>query len=141
MEPEIIEWIASEGEKGKWDTAILELGINVLTWKEEKIAERVKNALIQIAGRNQNKQIYVISPLYSMSDYNQSTEAEKWRRVTEETVNTLNYHNVKYINGLVLLGDMSLVSADGVHPNIYGIAQISEKLTAELKGKADLNLQ
>lgn len=37
--------------------------------------------------------------------------------------------NVTYINGLDLLGDMSLMSADEVHPNIYGVAQIAERIT------------
>ena len=48
MEPEIVDYIASEGEKEKWDVAILELGINVLDWDKEKIIQRVDNTLIQI---------------------------------------------------------------------------------------------
>ncbi len=32
------------------------------------------------------------------------------------------------INGLDLLGDMSLISADEVHPNIYGVQQIASRL-------------
>ena len=32
MEPEMVDYIASEGEKGRWDIATLELGINVLGW-------------------------------------------------------------------------------------------------------------
>ena len=43
------------------------------------------------------------------------------------------YANVTYINGLELLGDMSLISADEVHPNIYGVQQIAERLTRRLK--------
>lgn len=35
MEPEMVDYIASEGEKGRWDIATLELGINVLGWEEE----------------------------------------------------------------------------------------------------------
>lgn len=48
-------------------------------------------------------------------------------------VNKLNYNNVTYINGLDLLGDMSLISADQVHPNIYGVAQIAERITQIIK--------
>lgn len=35
MEPEMVEYIAAEGEKGAWDVAILELGINALGWERE----------------------------------------------------------------------------------------------------------
>ena len=47
----------------------------------------------------------------------------------EQGVKKLNYGNVTYINGLDLLGDMSLISADEVHPNIYGVVQIAERIT------------
>ena len=134
MEPEIVEYIANEGEKNRWDVAVLELGINALGWEKEKIVERVENTLRQIAGRNQNKPIYVISPFYSDDDYNKNGNAEKWRRLIEDVINHLNYNNVTYINGLDLLGDMSLISADQVHPNIYGVAQIAERITKIVKG-------
>ena len=43
------------------------------------------------------------------------------------------YANITYINGLDLLGDMSLLSADEVHPNIYGVQQIADRLTERLR--------
>ena len=43
--------------------------------------------------------------------------------------------NVTYINGLSLSGDMSLISADETHPNIYGINQIASRLTDLLKSE------
>lgn len=135
MEPEIVDYIASEGEKEKWDVAILELGINVLDWDKEKIIQRVDNTLIQIAGRNLEKPIYVISPFYSFDDYKKEGKAEKWRMLIEQEVKKLNYSNVTYINGLDLLCDMSLISADEVHPNIYGVAQIAERITKIVDNK------
>lgn len=135
MEPDVIEYIASEGEKGNWDLATLELGINVITWEEDQIIERVENTIKQIAGRNPEKAIYVISPFYCNDDYNNDgIEANKWRRLIPQVVKELNYPNVTYIDGLDLLGDMSLISADEVHPNIYGVAQIAERLTKIIKG-------
>lgn len=38
-----------------------------------------------------------------------------------------------YIDGLELLGDMSLISADEVHPNIYGVQQIADRLAERLR--------
>lgn len=134
MEPEIVDYIASEGENGNWDIATLELGINVLGWEEEKFIARVENTLKQIAGRNKDKDIYVISPFYSYDDYKKEGKAERWRELIEQIICDLNYKNVTYINGLDLLGDMSLISADEVHPNIYGVAQIAEKLSRIIQG-------
>jgi len=129
----MVDYVASEGEKGNWDIATLELGINALGWDEGKITERVTNTLVQVAGRNPQKPIFVISPFYNMDDYENTGDSEKWRRKIAEIVTELAYPNVTYINGKDLLGDMSLISADYVHPNIYGIAQIGERLTKIIK--------
>lgn len=133
MEPEMVEYIASKGENGEWNMALLELGINVLDWDEEKIIQRVSNTLKQIAGRNPQKPIYVISPFYSFDDYNHNGKADKWRRLISQVINETKYDNVTYINGLDILGDMSLMSADEVHPNIYGVAQIAQRLLERIK--------
>lgn len=129
MEPEIVDHIAQEGEEGKWDIATVELGINVLDWDERKINERVSNTVRQIASRNPEKPVFVISPLYCFDDFYSGTDAAKWRTLIEHNVKKLNFPNVKYINGLDLIGDMSLISADEVHPNIYGVSQIADRLT------------
>ena len=133
MEPEMIDFIASEGEAGLWDVALLELGINVLGWENEKITERVTNTIVNIAGRNKDKKIVVISPFYCCDDYKNGGLAEKWRDMIEKIVKDLAFENVTYINGLDLLGSMTLISADEVHPNIYGVAQIAERLYDRIK--------
>lgn len=130
LEYEMADYIASEGEKGRWDIATLELGINVLDWEEEKIFSRVENTIVQIAGRNKEKPVFVISPFYYCGeDFDDNGYADKWRRIIEQVVRMLGYSNVTYINGLDILGDMSYMSADEVHPNIYGVQQIADKLT------------
>lgn len=133
MEQGIVDFVASEGEKGHWDMAILELGINAVDFEEDKIHERVNNTLKQVAGRNSDKQIYVISPFYCFIDYRGQDKTEKWRRIIAEEVKQAGYANVTYINGLDLLGDMSLISADMVHPNIHGVQQIAERLKQYIK--------
>ena len=133
MEPEMIDHIASLGESDVWTTALLELGINVLSWDEETIRQRVGNALRQVAGRNPTKRVYVISPLYCHNDYYGREDANKWRRLIADEVEKTAYPNVRYINGLELLGDVSGLSADEVHPNIYGILQIATRLTEIIK--------
>ena len=132
-EPEVVDYIAMEGERGAWDTAVMELGINVLRWEESKIRERVENALVQVAGRNTDKKIYIISPFYCGDDYHGKTEPTRWRTIIKETVDKLAFANVTLINGLELLDNMTLISADEVHPSIYGVQQIADRLTDILK--------
>ena len=38
-----------------------------------------------------------------------------------------------YINGLDVIGDMSYISADEVHPNIYGVQRIADVLTEKIR--------
>ncbi len=133
LEPAIAEYIASEGEKGNWDIATLELGINVLNWEEEKIKNRTENIIRQVAGRNSDKPIFVISPFYHWGDDDENDRAKIWRKIIEETVSRLNYKNVTYINGLDVLDNASFISADAVHPNIYGVARIAEIVTDRIR--------
>ena len=134
MEPEMIEYIASEGEKGHWDIATLELGINVLDWETEKILSRVRNTISQIAGRNLEKPVVVISPFYYCGDdFEGNANADRWRKLIKQVVEELQYPKVTYVNGLDVIGNMSFISADGVHPNIYGVQQIAERMTAHMR--------
>lgn len=133
MEPEIIDYIASQGETGAWDMATLELGINVLGWEEAKIYERVENTISMVAGRNPDKKVFVISPFYANDDFYGGGLAEKWRRIVPEICEKLNFSNVTYIDGKDVLGDISLISADMVHPNLEGVAQIAQRLYEIIK--------
>ncbi len=134
IEPEMAEYIASEGEKGNWDVAILELGINVLKWPEEKIYSRVENILRQVAGRNPEKPVFVISPFYHCGeDFDEQDNAKNWRRIIREITRRLAYPNVTYVDGLEVLDGMQYISADEVHPNIYGVQRIADVLTQKMK--------
>jgi lysophospholipase L1-like esterase len=100
------------------------------------IISRTENLLRQVAGRNQGKPIFVISPFYNCGDdFNKEKRAggERWRRLVGEIVAKLNYPNVTYINGLDVIGDMSYMSADEIHPNIYGVQKIADVLTEKIK--------
>lgn len=137
LEPAMAEYIAAEGEAGRWNVATLELGINVLDWEEEKIAARVENLIRQVAGRNPDKPVLAISPFYyAAEDLHDCGKGKKWRRITEETVARLAYPNVTYVDGLSVLGDMYYMSADEVHPNIYGCQRIADGLAARLRSEA-----
>ncbi len=134
LEPTVAEYIARLGEEGKWDVATLELGINVLSWDETKIRERSENMIRQVAGRNPEKPVFVISPFCFFGDEFGDKNGDKWRNILKEITEKLNFKNVTYINGMDIIGDSSLyISADEVHPNIYGCMKIAEKLEEKIR--------
>ena len=103
-------------------------------WDDEKIITRTENMIRQVAGRNSDKPIFVISPFYHCGDdFVENDGAARWRAHIERIISELNYPNVTYINGLDVIGDMSYMSADEVHPNIYGVQKIADVLTEKIK--------
>lgn len=140
MEPAISNFVASQGEKGNWDIATLELGINVLGWTVEKFRERAENIIKEVALRNPEKPIFVISPFYHCGDeYWEDDNAKFYRVALKEIVEKYNFKNVTYINGFDVLGSVKYMSADFIHPNIYGMQKIADTLT-EILSKA-LNIK
>lgn len=132
MEPAFVDYIADMGQRDGWDMLLLELGINALDWDEGKRRERAAYTLDTVVKRNPAKPIFVISPFYHYGDTDSTDRAKLWRLVLEELVRERGYANVTYINGLDLLGDMTLLSADLIHPSIYGVSQIAARLTERL---------
>ncbi len=139
MEPALAEFIASEGEKGNWDIATLELGINVLGWEKEKFTERAENIIKEVAGRNLDKPVFVISPFYHCGDeYWDDDNAKVWRVILEDIVKKYNFKNVTYINGHDVLDGVLYMSADFLHPNIYGMQKIADDLTKIVSEKLNI---
>jgi lysophospholipase L1-like esterase len=133
MEDETVSYLGALGREGKWDVAVLELGINVMSWEEEKRRTHVENTLEKIAAANPDKPIFVISPFYSNDDYNGGARAKPWRETIRSVIERCAYPNVTYIPGDSILGSMDLISADCVHPSAYGVAQIGERLLSVMR--------
>ena len=133
MEDAVAEYIAAEGEAGHWDVATLELGINALKWEHDKFLARAEHLIREVAGRNPDKPIFVISPFYHCGDdFKEADNAKHWRVYLEQIVARLAYDNVTYINGMEVLDHMRYMSADEVHPNIYGVQHIADILTERI---------
>lgn len=133
MEDETVSYLGALGRAGAWDVAVLELGINVMAWDGEKRRIRVENTLKKIAGENPDKPIFVISPFYSICDYDGSAQPAGWRETIRSVTEALAYPNVTYIPGDQILGSMDMISADCVHPSAYGVAQIAQRLLSAMK--------
>ncbi len=135
MEPSVIDFIAEEGQNGKWDIAILELGVNVLRWEDDKIFERVRYAVKEIATKNPTKPVIVISPFYCTDVFDVNGNADRWRRIISKVVAELDCKNVYYKSGLDFIDNVSYICADMVHPNIYGVQQIADRLTEFIRAE------
>lgn len=120
------EAVVSDLVSREWDMAIIELGINVLGWEKEKIIEHAESTVRSFA--KAEKPIIVISPTYCSDDIDGGARAKAWRDALEDACRKLGAQNVVYVNGTDLLGESSLLSADLVHPSIYGARQIGERL-------------
>lgn len=129
MEKEMIDYIADEGKKGNWDMAIISMGVNVLDWEKDKIVRRVSYTINEIAGKNPTKPIFAVSPIYCWDDYKDGKQSALWRDTVRSIAESSEYSNVTYINGLDLVGNMSFISADEVHPGVYGIQEIAKNMT------------
>lgn len=133
LEPALADYIADLGVQGKWDIATLELGVNVVHWEREHIRERVTYLLDAVAGKNPDKPIIAISPFYFEDDFRNYGRAHNWREIIPEVIQNGGYKNVTYVNGLDVIGDMSYISADETHPNIFGCQRIADYLTGVAK--------
>lgn len=134
LEYDMAEYLAQLGERGAYDAGILELGINAMTYPEEKVYDRVENMLRQVVGRNPDKPFFVVSPFLAPNDWAGDGEnGRKWRRIIPEVVEKLNYVNLTYINGRDILNDIEFFAADGLHPSVYGHMEIARNMYDRLK--------
>lgn len=137
MEPAYIDYIAAEGKANRWDALIMELGINVLHWDEAKIYERATYAIQKTASENPDKPILILSPFYHCGDdfaeFDGNGMTRVWRKALREIVEKFAFPNVTYVDGTEILNGMEFMSADFVHPNIYGVAQIAERVGAKMR--------
>ncbi len=129
METEMIDFIADEGKKGHWDAAIISMGVNVLYWEREKIEKKVKYAIEKIANENSDKPVFAVSLIYTSQDFSGEEQPKIWREEIEKAVRASDCPNVTYVDGLSLVGDISFISADEVHPGVYGIEELAKNMT------------
>lgn len=126
MEPLVCDYLGDLGTQGKWDMAILELGINATSFEPEKVEQRSRYILEQVAGRNPQKPVFVVSPFHSPSDLMETGKTQIWRDTLSRIIGEGTWPNVTYINGMDILPDVSWFTGDGLHPSAYGQVRIAE---------------
>ena len=128
LEPKVCQYLGDL----EWDMALLELGINASSYPVEKIWERSRYILEQVAGRHPDKPVVVISPFYSYHEVQGETDTTaNWRKILPQVA--AEYPNVRYLNGLDILGDVRWLTADCLHPSIYGQIRIAQQVYDRIK--------
>ncbi len=108
-----------------WDFLTLEIGINMLGFTEAEFEERVRDftAIVEQDGR----------PVFVTSIFGFVGQGEKAQNF-REIVRKYAEGRFVFMDGLDMLNDPAMVSQDGVHPTLEGMAQIS-KCWVDLLGK------
>lgn len=137
LEPEMADYLA---ERKDWDFATLEMGIN-MTWDIEHgcmgdpefFRSRVDYFIPRIAGAHPDKWIFCMDIFTTKDDYTGGEQAEIYRRIVREKVESLKLPKLRYLNGPGLLHGADSLTVDLIHPSDYGMMELSEALAAELR--------
>lgn len=127
-EPQLADYIA---EREDWDFATLEMGINMIrNFSVEEFRRRVEYFIEKIAKSHPDKWVFCIDLFTFSDDFDPSVKKhEAFRNVVKETVKNLDMPKLVYINGRILLKNMSGLTFDLVHPAPSGMEEIAYNLS------------
>jgi hypothetical protein len=128
---EVADYIADE----PWDVATLELGINMVRRFEVSEFERRATYVIERA-LSRGKPVVLISNFACSFDLPQSPWHERqneYVRTTERIATALACEHLHYIRGREIVDDLSLLSADLIHPSTYGHTEMGRRIARVLR--------
>lgn len=125
-ESAVTEYLA----QADWDLAMLELAVNMVDFfPVEVFRERAKKVVASALSRK--KPVVVIS---HFAHFNDLPGAEKMAKndayvaALQEICEELKCDNLYYINGREIVDDFTYLSADLIHPSLYGHAVMGRKI-------------
>lgn len=136
-EKEVADFIA---ERGDWDFATLELGVN-MRWRltGEEFEARVKYMLRRICEKHPDKPIAIITIFPNRAQYlldatNLIYEREReFNEILHQLYSQLGYKNLYLIEGKEILNDFSGLTSDLLHPSDFGHILMGENLADKLR--------
>ncbi len=143
-ETNLADWMASRDD---WDLATLELGINMIGgYTPEEFQKRVDYLLDSFVTKNPKKPIFLITiyPSVSRAVFQKSPEGEDREAAFCKILRELyqkyaGQGNLHLIEGDEILDDLNGLSADFLHPRVYGHAvmgfNLAEKIRPYLKSE------
>lgn len=119
----------------EWDLAVLELAVNMLgIFPVETFRERAKY-VVECALRK-GKPVVVISHFSHFKDLPGAENAaanDAYIAVLQEICQELRCDNLFYINGREIVEDFTWLSADLIHPSLFGHAMMGRKIAEKIQ--------
>lgn len=137
-EPELADFIA---ERGDWDFATFELGVNMRPFFEPDIFRERADYLVRTTlANNPGKPVCLITPFPNQQDCERRTSQlghrqQAFTRILHDIADA-GPENLYLIDGHTLLADFSLLGIDLVHPSPAGHQQIARNLAERLSEHA-----
>jgi len=127
-ERQIADYIA---QRGDWDFATMELGINMINWFEtEEFKERVEYLVEKVARSHPDKWIFCIDLFTFYADFDPSSEKHsEFRRVVRDAVERLSMPRLVHVDGRTILKEPSGLTFDLVHPSPSGMEEMATNLS------------
>lgn len=133
LDKELAAYIA---DRGDWEFAVLELGINVIEiWNVEKFYKQVDYFITKITEKNPGKLLFCIDIFTCARDFEGDEKVKVFRQVVRDKVKELNRPELIYISGRELLTAANGLTADLLHPSAVGMKEIANKLYEIIKEK------
>ena len=126
LEREVADYLA---EETAYDILLLEMGINILSIDGEDFRERVRYFVRRTAESHPAAAVFAADVFCCGHDWSGNEKPALFRRIVRDTVRELALPNVRYINGLTVLPDISGMTTGLTHPGPRAIRQMTENLT------------
>ena len=133
-ESQIADYIA---DRGDWDFASLELGINMIGgFSTEEFTKRVEYLIERIAKAHPDKWVFAIDIFTYADDYNPAAKKQnEFRKAVENAVRKLDMPKLVHVDGREILKETSGLTFDLVHPAAAGMEEMACNLSRLIRKK------
>lgn len=131
LEPEMAEWIA---QRGDWDFATLELGINLVgRATPEEFQMKLAAFLPKIAAARPDRWIFCIDLFTANGDFTHNPRYPAFRSAVRDAVAKIGSPRVVHFDGRELLSRANGFTLDLVHPSSDGFEEVADQLVRRLQ--------
>ncbi|PWM73555.1 MAG: hypothetical protein DBX59_04855 [Bacillota bacterium] len=137
------EWIARRiAARGEYDFIALEFGVNVMyRMEEEEFSRRVRDFLTSLSAALPETPV-VCTDCFTFAYWQSGIPEKKYRAfkgAVKDAVKTCGGKHCLYVDGETLVG-MKHLSADGVHPDVFGHFDIAKNFARHIAAHAKIAL-
>jgi hypothetical protein len=141
IEPVMTEWLSQTCD---WDIITCEMGVNMRDlFSPEQFKERAEKLLSQLTSDHPDKPIIAINVFPNVmtqgwanpenQDRMEYIREQAYNRIIPDIVKEIGTNNLHFIDGAQILDDFTGLSADLLHPDIYGHGLMGHNLAKIMK--------